>query len=319
MLQQTQVKTVIPFYLNFLKTFPTVEELAKADSNTVLKAWEGLGYYARARNLHRSAKIIIEENSGRIPDDKESFLKLPGVGEYIASAVLSIAFGHAHAVVDGNVKRVLARFLQIDSPVNQSHQHKIFKQEATRLMGEADPAIFNQAVMELGAMICSPKNPACKDCPIDQDCLSLLHGVTDKFPKRVKSKPVPTHKIAAGVVLHKNKMLITRRKSDGLLGGLWEFPGGKLNTDETAQAACVREIYEETGLKVDVTSHITQIKHAYTHFKIVMDIFYCQYISGEVTLNGPVDFRWITLSEIEKFAFPKANLKFIPLLKIPRP
>lgn len=315
MLQQTQVKTVVPFYIKFLKIFPTVKELACADLNKVLKAWEGMGYYARARNLHKSVRIIIDEYDGIIPDDKEIFLKLPGVGEYIASAVLSIAFGHTHAVVDGNVKRVLARLFQIDLPVNQPKHHIIFKQEATRLMGKADPANFNQAIMELGALICRPKKPDCKHCPIHQNCFVFLHNRTDQFPKRVKSKPVPTYKIAVGVVRHNNKMLITRRKPEGLLGGLWEFPGGKLNKGENTQAACIREIYEETRIKVKVDSYITQVKHAYTHFKIVMDIFYCGYISGDVQLNGPVDFKWIKLTDINNFAFPKANLKFIPLLE----
>jgi len=315
MLQQTQVKTVIPFYLRFLKIFPTVKELAQADLNKVLKAWEGMGYYARARNLHKSAKIIMDQYEGIIPDDKEVFLKLPGVGEYIASAFLSIAFGYAHAVVDGNVKRVLARLFRIDSPVNQSKHHIVFKQEVTRLMGKADPANFNQAIMELGALICSPQKPDCKHCPINQNCFAFLQNMTDQFPKRIKSKPVSTYKIAVGVVRHNHKMLITRRKLEGLLGGLWEFPGGKLNKGESAQAACIREIYEETRVKVEVDSYITQVKHAYTHFKIVMDIFYCRYISGDVQLNGPIDFQWIKLSDINDFAFPKANLKFISLLE----
>jgi len=315
MLQQTQVKTVIPFYIKFLKVFPTVKELAQADLNKVLKAWEGMGYYARARNLHKSAKIIIDTHEGLIPDGKELFLKLPGVGEYIASAVLSIAFGHAHAVVDGNVKRVMARLFEIDLPVNQPKYHRVFKHEATQLMGKADPANFNQAIMELGALICSPKKPDCKNCPIHHNCFAFLHHITDQFPKRIKSKPIPTYKIAVGVVRHDNKMLITRRKLEGLLGGLWEFPGGKLNKGESPQAACIREIYEETRIRIKIDSFITQVKHAYTHFKIVMDVFYCQYISGDVALNGPIDFQWIKLADIPHLAFPKANLKFIPLLE----
>jgi mutator protein MutT len=144
---------------------------------------------------------------------------------------------------------------------------------------------------------------------------AFLQNMTDQFPKRIKSKPVPTYKIAVGVVRHKGKMLITHRKPEGLLGGLWEFPGGKLKKGESSQTACIREIYEETGLRVEVDSYITQVKHTYTHFKIVMDIFYCRYISGDVQLNGPVDFQWIELSEIDHFAFPKANLKFIPFLE----
>ena len=314
MLQQTQVKTVIPYYLEFMDRYPRIRDLAGADLEPVLKSWEGLGYYARARNLHRAAGIVVREMNGIVPDDYKLFLSLPGVGDYIASAVQSIAFGHAHAVVDGNVKRVLARMFCLDTPVNQSGVHREFKEISQSLLYKQDPASFNQAVMELGALVCTPKNPGCQGCPLARECRANAGGKVDLFPVRIRKKKVPTHHIAIGIVRKGNRVLITRRKLDGLLGGLWEFPGGKVEPGEEADRACVREILEETGIKAEVDTFLTRVRHAYTHFKIEMDVFYCDYKSGRVRLKGPIDHKWIRVEDISRFPFPRANLKFIPLL-----
>jgi A/G-specific adenine glycosylase len=315
MLQQTQVKTVIPYFLNFKSRFPTLEAFAGADLQTVLKLWEGLGYYARARNFHKAARIIVEEMNGVIPDDFYGFQKLPGIGDYIGSAVQSIAFGRPLAVVDGNVKRVLARLYSMEVPVNKPDSHGPFKALADLHLDRHDPGTFNQAMMELGALVCSPKKPDCAACPVSEFCEAFLSGTVDQFPKRAASRRVPTVHIAAGIVRKNGKVLITRRKLNGLLGGLWEFPGGKLEKGEEASLACIREIKEETGLAVGIESHLTTIRHAYTHFKIKMDVYYCRYISGRIRLNGPIDYKWVRLTDIDQFAFPKANLKFIPLIR----
>lgn len=315
MLQQTQVKTVISYFYKFIHHFPTLDELAQADLERVLKMWEGLGYYARARNFHKAAKRISKDLNGIIPDDFSQFKTLPGVGDYIGAAVQSIAFGHPFAVVDGNVKRVLARLYCLRHPVNKSSSHQYFKGHADLLLEKKDPGTFNQAMMELGALICTPRKPQCTVCPVSQFCKAFLSDRMDEYPRRVKAKKVPTYHIAAGIVRKKGQMLITRRKLDGLLGGLWEFPGGKLKTGEDAASACIREIQEETGICVQTDAHLTTVHHAYTHFKIQMDIYYCTYVSGSVHLNGPIDFRWIRLKELDTFAFPKANLKFIPMIE----
>jgi A/G-specific adenine glycosylase len=314
MLQQTQVKTVVPYFHKFLTAFPTLKDLADADPGRVLKLWEGLGYYARARNLHKAARQLISFSDGRIPDRFSDFKALPGVGDYIASAVLSIAFGKAHAVVDGNVKRVLSRLFCLDVPVNHSSAHGTFKPVAEALLDRTDPGGFNQAVMELGALICTPASPDCTACPLKVMCCAEAESRIKEFPVRLARKKTPCFHISTGIVIKNNKLLITQRNPDGLLGGLWEFPGGKVEKNETAKDACIREIKEETGLTVRVSSFLTRIKHAYTHFKIEMDVFYCDYISGDVALNGPVDYQWIALQEIGGFAFPGANLKFIELL-----
>jgi A/G-specific adenine glycosylase len=315
MLQQTQVGTVKPYYEKFIQKFPTVEALAKADLQGVFKIWEGMGYYSRARNLHRAAKLVIEEWGGEVPDSYREFRQLPGVGEYIAAAVQSIAFNQPYAVVDGNVKRVLARLFAINTHVNDAKSNKIFQQKASQILEEKNPGMFNQAVMELGALICRPQNPFCTKCPVTEFCTAFQTDSVGKYPVRKKRKPVPQYHAAIGVIKKNGKVLITKRKESGLLGGLWEFPGGKLHDGETAQEACIREIREEVNLKIEVVDNITQVKHAYTHFKTVMDVFRCRYISGKVKLNGAVDYRWITLNEIEKFPFPQGTLKFIPMLK----
>lgn len=315
MLQQTQVNTVIPYFQRFLEKYPTIQDLAASDLQTVLKKWEGLGYYGRARNMHRAAHIVLHEHQGRFPDTWEHIHALPGVGDYIAAAVLSIAFNSPYAVVDGNVKRVLARLFRLNTPVNQSKHGNTFKKHADKLLFKPDPGRYNQAMMELGALVCTPYSPLCATCPIHSACKAYQSSTVDLFPKRVKAKKTPLYNIAIGVVLKNNKVLITQRRNDGLLGGLWEFPGGKIKDKETSNDACIRELKEETGLDVFVLQYLTQIKHAYTHFKIVADVFICGYVSGIVALNGPVDHKWITLEQINDYPFPKANHKFIPNLK----
>ncbi len=311
MLQQTQVNTVIPYYTNFIRLFPEVSRLAASDLQKVLKAWEGLGYYARARNFHRASRILMAENKGQVPDQPIDFQKLPGVGDYIAAAVQSIAFHHPLPVVDGNVKRVLARLFQINDPVNHSSAHSIFKSAAMTLLDIRHPGNFNQAMMELGALICSPKKPGCRDCAVSVFCKAFQDHHVSEYPKRLKRKPSPEYHIAVGIVRKNSKFLITQRKPEGLLGGLWEFPGGKVRKGESAEQACVREIKEEINLKIKIDSFFTRIKHAYTHFKIIMDVYYCSHVSGRVKLNGPVDFQWVTRNQIRKYPFPGANLKFI--------
>ena len=316
MLQQTQVKTVVPYYLEFMDRWPGVGDLAAADLEAVLKAWEGLGYYARARNLHKAAGIVVRDLGGKIPDDYEGFKKLPGVGDYIASAVLSIAWAKPYAVVDGNVKRVLARLFCHDTPVNHSAAHKTYKAIAEKFLYKKDPGTYNQAVMELGALVCTPKRPDCGACPLARECCARKRQETERFPARIKKKKVPTVHIAVGIVRKNGKVLITRRKLDGLLGGLWEFPGGKVEPKESPEQACIREIREETGITVDHLQFLTRVFHAYTHFKIEMDVYFCDYMSGRVVLNGPIDHKWVRVDQLDQFPFPRANLKFMELIHV---
>ncbi len=315
MLQQTRVTTAIPYFERFLEKFPDIKSLARADMDAVLKCWEGLGYYARARNLHRAAKLCVDGHEGAVPEAYEDFRSLPGVGDYIAAAVMSQAFNHPYAVVDGNVKRVLARLFAVDAPVNRSSSFRIFNAHAELLLDAKRPGDFNQAVMELGALICRPAEPECPKCPVRSFCRAYKSDSQARYPARAAGRPLPHYHVAVGVVRKAERLLITRRKAGGLLGGLWEFPGGKVRPGETPKETCRREIKEELNLSVEITNRMTRVRHAYSHFKISMDVFDCRYMAGKVKLNGPDNYKWIALEEIEDYAFPGANRKFIPLLK----
>jgi A/G-specific adenine glycosylase len=314
MLQQTQVKTALPYYRRFIRRLPTLRKLAAAELGEVLKLWEGLGYYARARHLHRAARILAARD-GRIPERWEDFRALPGVGDYIAAAVLSMAFDRPHAVVDGNVKRVLARLLAIAAPINRAASHTVFQAAADRLLARRRPGDFNQALMELGALVCTPASPACAACPLSAACAAHGSGRVADYPRRLAVRPVPAAEIAVGVVFKNGRVLITRRPEQGLLGGLWEFPGGKILSGESPAAACVREIKEEVNLDVTAAEPLAQVRHAYSHLRVRLHVFGCRFTAGRVRLKGPVDHRWIRIAEIDRFAFPKANHKFIPVLK----
>lgn len=317
MLQQTQVSTVIPYFQRFLKKFPDLQSLAEAELETVLKAWEGMGYYARARNLHRAAVNVFDHHHGKIPSSFAELKKLPGVGDYIAAAVASIAFEEPYPVVDGNVKRVLSRLFLIDTQVNDPSAHIVFHKHASRFVdiySKEHQGIFNQAIMELGALICRPRNPDCKSCPVAFCCRAYQKNLVGIYPKRLKRIKPPEYQVSAAILRKKGKILITRRKLEGHLGGLWEFPGGKVRENETPEQACIREIKEEVNLDISVDTFLTRIKHAYTHFKITMDIFNCSYISGDLKLNGPVDYRWVTADELKLFPFPGADRKFMHLI-----
>jgi len=315
MLQQTQVNTVLPYYQKFLRRFPDIKRLARANLQEVLKVWEGMGYYARARNFHRAAGMVLDQHRGAVPQSWQDFRKLTGVGDYIAAAVLSIAFDKPYPVVDGNVKRVLSRLFVMEAAVNKSSSNKIYQPTAANILDGRHPGTFNQAMMELGAMVCKPQHPLCHTCPVQTQCMAYQSNRTVEFPKKLKKPPTPKYRIAVGVVFKKGRVLITRRKDDGLLGGLWEFPGGKIRNGEKSEAACIREIKEEVNLTVGIDAHLCKVKHAYTHFKILMDVFCCSYVSGRLKLKGPVDYHWIELDRLAEFPLPKANHKFLPQLK----
>jgi A/G-specific adenine glycosylase len=295
--------------------YPDVRALAEATLDDVLKTWERLGYYARARNLHRAARMVIRDMNGAFPGDYPSLRALPGVGDYIAAAVASIAFGEPRAVVDGNVRRVLARLFLIDAPANKPSSERILRDRADGLLDRARPGDFNQAIMELGALVCTPRTPACAMCPLTRHCRAFASSLQAAYPVRAERRKTPRYRIAVGVVRKDGRILITRRKDTGLLGGLWEFPGGKIEPGESSEQACKREIAEEVNLAVEVIGLIARVDHAYTHFRVSVDAFHCEYAAGSVELNGPADYRWILLEEAEDYAFPAVNHKILSHLR----
>ena len=315
MLQQTQVQTVEPYYDRFITQFPDVSSLARADLQSVLKLWEGLGYYSRARNLHKAAGIVVAEMDGRIPGTWQALRRLPGIGEYIAAAVLSIAFGGVHAVVDGNVKRVLARLFLVDVPVNQTGSHKVFHALAEQLLDGHNPGNHNQAMMELGALICTPRAPDCKHCPVQRFCKALRKGMIRLYPQRDRRQALPTRHTVAGVVFKKGKILLVQRPPQGLLGGLWEFPGALLDDGADPARACPEQLKSTVNLNVTVDRHLDVISHVYTHFKLQMNVCLCRWQAGRVRLNGYVGFKWLLPSQIGDLPLHGAMHKALALIK----
>ncbi len=308
MLQQTQVKTVLDYYRRFLEKYPTVGDLAAAPLTDVLKLWEGLGYYARCRNLHKAAGIIVQDYGGQFPQTLEAVEKLPGIGRSTAGAILTFAAGQRHPLLDGNVKRVLSRVFDIDQDIAQAGPTRHLWQQSTDLLDAAeDPYAFNQGIMELGALLCLPQNPRCMLCPVQTSCQAFARGTQAERPVKAARKALPHHVIAVGVLWHEGRVFIQQRPAEGLLGGLWEFPGGKQEAGESLQETVRREIREELGLDVAVEDPICTVKHAYTHFRITLHAFHCRAQGGEPRPSACQQWQWVSPGQLEEFAFPKAN------------
>ncbi len=307
MLQQTQIQTVIPYYLRWIKTLPTVRDAAESSEDVVLKLWEGLGYYARARNFRLACQTITENFDGIVPSDPIQFKQLKGVGDYITAAVQSIAFGHPLPVIDGNVRRITSRLLSLPHPPDQ-HYGEIMD-FLTRHIGDTQPGDFNQAMMDLARDVCKPKVPLCTQCPVSCYCSAFSDQNVHRYPVKKEKKTRPHFRVAVGVIWKDSHILVSKRKSNGLLGGLWEFPGGKIQNGESSPECIQRETLEELGIQVTVGDFIKTIQHAYTHFSISMDSYHCRFKTGEPKSIGCSDWKWIKRDELVSLAFPKANHK----------
>jgi A/G-specific adenine glycosylase len=308
MLVQTQVETVIPYYLRFLERFPDIRALAAADLDELLKLWEGLGYYARARNLHAAACIVVEQHGGELPAEERSLRTLPGVGPYIAAAVSSIAFGQPALAVDGNVRRVLSRLYDLPEPDTDTLR------ELGRPLVAYRPGDVNQALMDLGSSVCSPRSPRCPACPLESLCLARARGTTDQRPGRQPARKRPHYDIAVGVVWRDGQILIAKRRTEGLLGGLWELPGGKPEPGESLKAALVREVGEELDIEVEPGEKIATVDHAYSHFEITLHAFHCRYLTGSPKPLGCQEYAWVQPDELDRYAFPAANRRVLARL-----
>ena len=314
MLQQTQVKTVIPYYERWLSQFPDVFTLAAADRQTILKAWEGLGYYARARNLHKTAQILANDYQGQFPTQLEEWLALPGIGRTTAGGILSHAFNQATPILDGNVKRVLARLIALSVPPTDALDE--LWALSTQLIDPQRGRDFNQAVMDLGATVCTRGRPACAQCPWQNHCKAYNEQLVSQIPVRKMSTPLPHKHIGVAVIRDDiGEFLIDRRPSEGLLGGLWEFPGGKIEPGESPEACIVREVQEEINLEVTVEEPLITLDHAYTHFRVTLHVHLCRYVSGTPQAIACEEIRWVSLAEMAEYPFPKANSKIIAALR----
>ena len=302
MLQQTRVETVQDYYHRFLEAFPGVEDLAAATEDRVLKLWEGLGYYSRARNLLKAARWVVRESGGSFPEDAGSLQALPGVGRYTAGAIASIAFGERTPVLDGNVKRVLARLFAVRESIDTAAVEKRLWGLADTLVSARAPGDSNQALMELGARICIPRRPRCEACPVEGLCEARASGLTGALPVRKDRKPLPHHAIVAAALKKNGRYLFGRRPSEGMLGGLWEFPGGKVGPGERQAGALEREIREELGLDVTVGDRIAFVDHAYTHFKITLHLYRCKVLAGKLEARYHTSLKWIRPADFHNYA-----------------
>jgi A/G-specific adenine glycosylase len=307
MLQQTRVEMVIPYYEKWLSVFPDLNSLGNAEEDQVLKIWEGLGYYSRARRILKAAHILISEYGGKFPREIKELKKLPGIGDYIAAALGSIAFGWDEAALDGNGLRVFARLVEYPHPINEAGRRAELKQIMQETLPEGYAGEFNQAVMDLGSQICTTRKPDCEHCPIRSGCLAFKHSSQDVFPLKLSKKKLPHYDVVAAVIWRGNEVLIDKRKADGLLGGLWEFPGGKVESGEDHHSALVREIKEELGVDFSVERACGSYQHAYTHFKVTVYVFVGKITHGEPAALAADEIRWVPVEELSQYPMGKVD------------
>jgi A/G-specific adenine glycosylase len=312
MLQQTQVATVIPYYLAFLERFPTVTALANAHPDQVIKCWENLGYYHRARLMHRAAKLMAEKWDGKLPSHQDDLIRMPGIGPYAAGAIGSIAFGRRVLALDGNAKRVYVRLFAYEKRIDGKAGEAVIRRMAQPLLPASCPGIFNQAIMDLGATLCTPRRPSCTICPLKDYCLAFAKGLQDRLPIPKKKRALPHKDMTASVITDKTgKVLIVKRPEHGLLPGLWKFPGGELNGEGSLLEALEMRVLEELGVTVRVLGPITSVKHTFTHFRMTLHAFRARIRRGRPKPVTCAGLAWVRPEDLLDFAFSKADRQIV--------
>jgi A/G-specific adenine glycosylase len=309
MLQQTQVPTVIPYYRKFLKAFPTVHRLAKADLSKVLSIWEGLGYYSRARNLHKASRIILNRFNGKIPDTLNDLLGLPGIGRYTAGAILSIAFNKEAPILDGNVKRVLSRLFTVSGNPVKGKTVDILWNYSESLIPKGHASSFNQALMDLGATLCAPKDPHCARCPLRRVCKGYESGDPEKFPSRGLKKAIPFIQAVSAVIQKDGQVLLQQRPARGLLGGLWEFPDWRVDHREDSELKLLHFIKNELGIRIKTKESLGSFKHTYSHFKLTLHVYLCQ-AAGSKNVG-----TWVPLRDLRLFPMSRLHRRIAQTLQ----
>jgi A/G-specific adenine glycosylase len=313
MLQQTRVETVIPYYERFLERFPTVLALAEAEPDAVTRAWSGLGYYRRARNLHAAARKIASELGGELPAEVEALRALPGVGRYTAGAVASIAFDRPAPIVDGNVARVLSRLLNLRDDVRSPAMQAQLWAEAEALARGTRPGDLNQALMELGALVCTPRAPKCLVCPVREQCRGLAAGNPEALPTRQKAAEPKRIEATAALIRRGGALLAVRRPPSGLLGGLWDLPGGDRTPGEDLQSALERALRERLGLALSSVSPLGEVRHQFTHRTLRLNVFRAEPKPGRVSRSHYDAHRWLARPAFERLGLSAVVRKALAL------
>ena len=295
MLQQTRVEAVIPYFERWMNRFPTINALAQASEQDILNLWEGLGYYSRARNLHKAAKIVLEQHHGELPRDLDALRGLPGIGRYTVGAIASMAFGMDEPTLDGNIRRVLARVFDVNQPADSPTGEKILWELAAKHLSKGEAGDYNQALMDLGATICLPKNPRCLICPVMKLCKARELGIQEERPVTKPKKKIPHYVHVVAVIEKNGRVLLAKRPSKGSLGGMWEFPNARVNGDPAK--ALTKTIQTATRLKVRRKDALKLVEHAYSHFSVTVHPFRCDLISKSENKN----LKWIRVGELEEY------------------
>jgi A/G-specific adenine glycosylase len=309
LLQQTRFETARDYYVRFVKALPRLPALAAASEDAVLKLWEGLGYYGRARNLLNAARIIQDERGGRFPESAKEWGELPGIGRYTAGAIASIALGEPVPVLDGNVKRVLARIFRVRRVIDTTATVKMLWGLAEALIPRESPGDFNQALMELGARVCLPGRPRCSVCPAAGLCEARARGEEGRLPIHRRKKPIPHREVVAAFIQSGGRYLLARRPAAGMLGGLWEFPGGAVKPGESPAAALRRKLRADLGIRVQVGREVGSVNHAFTHFSMTLHLHVCKISGGRPVARRYTDVKWVYRSDFDRYALPAADRK----------
>ncbi|NOQ46174.1 MAG: A/G-specific adenine glycosylase [Desulfobulbaceae bacterium] len=313
--QQTQMDRVVVYFNRWIEQFPDILAVAEASEQNILKCWEGLGYYSRATNIHRAAKVLTRRYGGIIPADYRQLLSLPGIGPYTAAAIMSIAYNHPLPVIDANVERVFARLADIEKPVKETATRRVLEQFADDLLCREESRAFNQALMELGALVCTPRNPDCSDCPVQNQCNACLAGTVEERPVAGKKQKKIEIVMACGIIRQDNLFYIQQRMPGDVWARLWEFPGGRLKERETPEQAAGREVFEETEFRVTELSPFAVVVHHYTKYRVTLHAFLCTLDQLQPpVLHAATGYRWVSLVELADFPFPAGHRQLVARL-----